>query len=103
MEEIVARVRSAQIAAGEILQPPATEADISAVRDERRRRFGAVLPERYATFLRLCNGLDLDGYQILGSTDMDLFTAALGGAGKVLRDGISGEVVDVSPGPSRND
>lgn len=119
MRDIVARVRGEQAAAGEIVQPAATEADIAAARDELRARFGAVLPEGYAAFLRLRNGLDFDGivlhgvaqdmiaanagwregpghdgYLILGSTDMDLFTAALDGTGVVLRDRISGEVVE---------
>jgi len=67
MFDAVLRVTARQAALGEVGQGAATQADVEAVRADLSRLFGAVLPDDYAAFSRLCNGLDHDGMVLYGS------------------------------------
>lgn len=67
MFDAVLRVTARQAALGEVGQGAATQADVEALRADLSLLFGAVLPDDYAAFLRLCNGLDHDGTVLYGA------------------------------------
>ncbi len=57
----LARIQEEQQSTGEHAEPPASEQDIAALAALTRAEFAAELPQAYAAFLRLADGLDFNG------------------------------------------
>lgn len=68
MQVEIEQIKTDQVARGEAYQGAASAEQIAAVREELRVRFGAALPNDYATFLRRTNGLDYNGLVLYGTS-----------------------------------
>ena len=131
MIDTLARVAAEQTAASEIVQPPASEEQIAALRAATQKELDAQLPDDFADYLMIANGIDFDGvviygasqspqqtgpggfwqglvaanlkwretgdragYVILGETGMDILTVDANGRNPVVRDRVSGDIVE---------
>jgi hypothetical protein len=52
---------------GEKLEPPASRDELSNVEERAKVEFGIALPEEYLDFLRLADGLELNGLVVYGT------------------------------------
>jgi hypothetical protein len=66
------RIHAEQREVGEHVAPPAAEEAIAAVADFSLRSLGAPLPEGYAAFLRVCDGLDFNGTTLYATRQRNL-------------------------------
>lgn len=68
MQVEIQQIETDQVKHGETSQAAASAEQVAQARDELRARFGAVLPEDYAAFLRRCNGMDYNGMVLYGAS-----------------------------------
>lgn len=68
MQVEIEQVETDQVTHGEARQGAASAEQIAAAREELRARFGAALPDDYATFLSRTNGLDYNGLILYGTS-----------------------------------
>ena len=71
MQVVIEQIAVDQDSHGETRQAPATDEQIAHTSQQLGARFGAVLPEDYARFLRRSNGLDYNGVVLYGTTQSE--------------------------------
>lgn len=92
-DDLSTRLIAAQTAAGEVVQPSASTAQIEAARSKLRAVFGATLPSEYASFLSRMDGADFNGVVLYGTGQTQekpgpgVFWQELAEANRLWRDG----------------
>jgi hypothetical protein len=67
-DDLLAQVHADQRKYGEAIRPPATAAQLAALRARARALLGVELPDGYVAFLQRSDGLDFDGLVIYDSS-----------------------------------
>jgi hypothetical protein len=70
--EVLEEIRRTMAADGFRMQPPATDAEVSALEKEAEAQLGASVPAEYRAFLRTCNGLDWNGLLIYAASKVPI-------------------------------
>lgn len=65
--DVVEKAKSAMIAWGEELEPPATDSEIQELADRIHANYSIHLPVEYLEFLKIANGLEFNGVIIYGT------------------------------------